>query len=184
MKTDQTSSPMQPFYHGGLVGRRVGDQILPSAITKSRHRWHPNAHKVFVSTAYLKSVYYAVGRPLSLNSEELGKVYRVQPDGPLTVDPVEVQFRVDDPDYSINAYYCRSATVLEVISPSVEDVMQVPGDWLAEFIGKPAWTRGGWQGEFYLLSLLVRYAIAANEAPAKAIALYRAARSATSGQQT
>jgi hypothetical protein len=177
MKTDQQ------FYHGGLAGRRVGDQILPSAITKARHRWHRNAQKVFVSTTYLKSVCYAVGRPLSLNSEELGKVYRVQPDGPLTIDPSETRNLHDDPDYSIDAYYCESATVLEVIYPSVEDVMQVPGDWLAEFIGNPLWTKAV-GGEYYLLSLLVRYAIAANEPPAKAIALYRAAQSDASRQQT
>jgi hypothetical protein len=174
MKTDQP----QQFYHGGLVGRRVGDLILPSAITKARHRWHRNAQRVFVSTTYWKSVCYAVGRPMTLNSEELGKVYRVQPFGTLTLDPAEVEslqsIRVDDPDYSIDAYYCESARVLEVISPSVEDVMKVPGEWLADFIGNPTWTTSC-RGDYYLLALLIRYALAANEPPSKAVALFTAA---------
>lgn len=161
---------MQTLYHGGLAGRRVGDQILPPAITKTRPDWHRNAQRVFVSTEYQKAVCYAVGRPLMLGREEVGKVYRVQPHGPLTVDPE---------DYSTPpfAYYCESARVLEVISPSVEDVMQVDRASLADFLGNPAWiTSCSWQAEFYLLSLLVRYAIHANESPAKALALYRAAR--------
>ena len=159
---------MQTCYHGGLMGRRVDNQILPPTITKTRPVWHRNAQRVYVFTAYHKAVCYAVGRPLMLGREEVGKVYRVQPNGPLTVDP-------EDDSTPPDAFYCESARVLEVISPSVEDVMQVDGPSLADFIGNPTWTTS-WQGEFYLLSLLVRYAIHANEPPAKALALFAEAR--------
>lgn len=109
--------PPQQFYHGGRTGRCVDDLILPPAITKVRPALPSDIERVFITTTYPKSVFYAVRRA-SMLGEEVGRVYRVQPNGPLTVDPLDLCKPVPD------AWYCESARVLEVISPSVEDVME------------------------------------------------------------
>jgi hypothetical protein len=107
----------QTFYHGGRTGRCVNDLILPPILTKVYPALSSDMQRVFLTTTYPKAVWYAVRRAL-LHGEEVGRVYRVQPNGPLTVDPWGACKNVPDD------WYCESATVLEVISPSVEDVMQ------------------------------------------------------------
>ncbi|MBM3604370.1 MAG: hypothetical protein FJX25_06325 [Alphaproteobacteria bacterium] len=115
------------WYHGGRGGIQVGEKILPPALTgitpRGQAREAERQHWVWISPAAHLASHYATPE-FTLN----GQLYRVQPEGAVTVDPRCLRLFmlwVDDPElnvdlarlvWMIQEYRCESATVLEVMA--------------------------------------------------------------------
>jgi hypothetical protein len=147
--------PVGPFFHGGPVGLHVGDTVLPPALTGlfPEGRIPENDYRVFVTSCYPKAVFYAIGRALMLDAE-VGKVYRVKPDGDLTPDPDDID--ADPP----NAFVCKSAKVLEVISPTLDDIVSDVKPRLPRLL-RSTLIAPGLQDGLKFASLLKRFAMEA-----------------------
>jgi hypothetical protein len=112
--TTEAQHELEPiYYHGSPIALSVGSYVEPPRSTATRHFDMPEAnfHRVFVTSVYAKAVHYAYLRASQLDLP-LGKVYRVKPTGKLTPDPTDFDA------YPANAFYCSSALVLEILSPT------------------------------------------------------------------
>jgi hypothetical protein len=78
----------RPWFHGGLPGRRPGDELLPASVTGADPR--SCAAEILDRSSY---VYLTQSRAVALDYAEAAKglVYRVRPIGPVIVDPTELR---------------------------------------------------------------------------------------------
>ena len=117
------------WYHGGVAGREVGDVLLPSGTTGMNPRGSPSGfwearHRVYITH------YRHVAEFFARTNEAFGaesKVYIVEPEAPLTVDPEALRLVLllqEDPatkeqhlaqigDF-LSRFCCKSAKVLAV----------------------------------------------------------------------
>lgn len=106
------------YFHGGQPGLPLGGRILPPSETgasgtlleAARRAGLPSpakASEVYVTTAYLAALMYAVVHP------HHGHIYRVEPEGPLRPD-----LDCREPGLS---YACDSARILQRIVPSADE---------------------------------------------------------------
>ena len=114
------------WYHGGQPGRQVGDKLLPPKVTGVTPRGRAidpeRQHYVWMSPRSGLAGIYA-----SPDHTPDGQLYRIRPEGMVTVEPRCLRLFLlwmDDPELEVDLprlalmipeYRCESATVLEVM---------------------------------------------------------------------
>jgi hypothetical protein len=113
------------YYHGGIPGLALGDEVLPPSVTGmqdsasriSREEFgveYVRLDRVFLGASVDIASLYAAMYP----ARDGGWVYEVEPCGPLEPDP---DYRGENPMDSVQA---PSATIVRVLGPLAPDAVR------------------------------------------------------------